>query len=129
MPEKQTQNASISYDVGVGTPRFRPVEAFSSPRQFGRVVDAAAGERGGMTQTQVAWAMFQHRAACAVREELAARGMSIGELAAEVCEGESWLRRKLHGQVPADLGDVLGWALVLGVHVLPVIDDLRELSA
>jgi hypothetical protein len=39
----------------------------------------------------------------------------------------AWLRRKLYGQTPADLGDVMEWSLLIGVDVLPVFDDSSEL--
>lgn len=112
----------------MGTPRFRPVEVFSNPRHFGRVPDGTVRGTTALEPRQVAWALFQHKAALAVREELENQAKTVSDLAVEIGEGESWLRRKLHGQVPADLGDVMAWALVLGVQVLPAINDLGELG-
>jgi hypothetical protein len=48
--------------------------------------------------------------------------------AARLDVNELWLKRKLRGHVPADLAEILSWALVLGVHVLPVIDDKSQIS-
>lgn len=38
------------------------------------------------------------------------------------------LLRKLHGHVQADLGEILEWGQVLGVHVLPAIDQVENLE-
>lgn len=40
----------------------------------------------------------------------------------------SWLLRKMRGHAPADLGEILEWGLVLGVHVLPVVDEVEDLD-
>ena len=75
----------------------------------------------------MAWAWFQHQAALAVRAELKARGIPLGLLAIGVHEEEAWLERKLRGQAPADLGEMLEWSLRLGVHILPVVQDRTDL--
>lgn len=76
---------------------------------------------------ETAWAIYQHRAAYAVLQELHATGESIADLAGRLDEDPAWLTRKLHGQTPADLGDITGWALALGVNMLPVFDESAEL--
>jgi hypothetical protein len=66
--------------------------------------------------------------AFAVLLELRHLGESLLSFAARLDVNELWLKRKLRGHVPTDLGEVLSWALVLGVHVLPVINDSDDLS-
>lgn len=39
-----------------------------------------------------------------------------------------FLLRKLHGHFPVDLGEILEWGPVLGVHVLPAIDQVEDLE-
>ncbi len=109
--------------------RFRPVEVVANPRHFGRDPDAQLSTRHTLNPTHTAWALAQHRAAVAVHQELAWRGETYDDLAERLGTSGSWLRRKLTGQVPADLGDVLAWALDLGIQVWPVFHDLRELRA
>ena len=53
---------------------------------------------------------------------------SLSSFATRLDVNELWLKRKLRGHVPADLGEVLSKALVIGVHVLPAIDDLEVLK-
>jgi hypothetical protein len=82
-----------------------------------------------LAPAEVAWAVFQHRAALAVAGALAEDGKSIEDLAEEIGEDPTWLTKKLHGQTPADLGDIMTWVLHYGIDVLPVIDKLAELQA
>ena len=53
--------------------------------------------------------MLQHRTACLVTRDLLDRDIPIEELAEDLGENVDWLRRKLYGRVPADVGDLLGW--------------------
>lgn len=52
---------------------------------------------------------------------------TIADLATNIGADPAWLQRKLYGQAPADLSDVMEWALHFGVHVLPVFDSRAEL--
>ena len=56
-------------------------------------------------------------------EELRSAGETIADLAGQLREDPAWLQRKLHRQTPADLGDVMAWALHYGIHILPVFDN------
>jgi hypothetical protein len=58
--------------------------------------------------------------ATAVLRELRRRNQRISELALQLGGDYDWLLRKLYGRVPADLGEMFEWTLVLGVPVLPV---------
>jgi hypothetical protein len=93
-----------------------------NPRHFGRVEQPEQGPDSGLTPTERAWALLQHRAAFVAHEAIAAADMSVADLAAAVGQTEHWVERKLHGHAPADVGDFLAWASVLGVDVWPVLD-------
>jgi hypothetical protein len=47
----------------------------------------------------------------------------INDLALEFDADYDWLWRKLYGRVPPGLGEMFEWTLLLGVPVLPAIDD------
>ncbi len=109
-------------------PRFRPSSIFLRSRDFGRLKDPEVDVGCSLSQSEAAWALFQHKAAYSVLQELGHLDESLSHLSSLLAVKESWLTRKLRGHTPADPGDVLSWALVLGVHVLPVIDDLAVLK-
>ena len=109
-------------------PRFRPSGVFLNVRDFGRSKDPPVNPDCLLSESEVAWALFQHKAALAVLLELRHLGESLPSFSTRLGVNELWLKRKLRGHVPADLGEVLSWALVLGVHVLPVIDDQSQIS-
>jgi hypothetical protein len=58
-----------------------------------------------------------------VLKELRRRDLRINDLAQKLGEDYDWLIRKLYGRVPADLGEMFEWALVLGIPVLPTPDE------
>ena len=96
-------------------------------RDFGRSKDPPINPDCLLSKSEVAWALFQHKASFSVLLELRHLNESLSSFAARLGVNELWLKRKLRGHVPADLGEVLLWALVLGVHVLPVVSDSRDL--
>jgi hypothetical protein len=49
-------------------------------------------------------------------------------LAKKIGADLGWLLRKLRGHAPADLGEILEWGWVLGVHVLPVVNEVEDLA-
>jgi len=112
----------------VGKPRFKPARVCSNPRDFARTSQPVWADPCPLTATEAAWSIFQHRAARAALEELRSAGESIADLAGRLGEDPAWLQRKLHGQTPADLGDVMAWALHYGIHILPVFDASSELK-
>lgn len=101
---------------------------FANPRHFGRRRNAPTDPTCGLSDAEVAWALFQHLAATSVVEELNYLGRDYRWFAKRLGVNAAWLLRKLRGHVPADLGEILTWGLVLGVHVLPAIDDPETLS-
>lgn len=115
-------------------PRFRPVMICARAREFGRVWLPEWRFDHVLSADEVAWAYVQHRAAFEVRAALGGNAKSgvapgsIEALATILGEAPSWLRRKLTGQVPADVGDLLGWARVLGPQVWPLVEGPEDLE-
>jgi len=109
-------------------PRFKPSRIFVNPRHFGRRRSAPAAKVSSLSRAEFAWAVFQHLAAVSVLEELRHLKKDHVWLAKKTGADSGWLLRKLRGHVPADLGEILEWGLVLGVHVLPAIDRVEDLE-
>ena len=109
-------------------PRFRPAAICTRPRDFGRVWEPDWNLAHELDSDQAAWAYAQHQAAYEARAAMQWNPLTrpdpqtIDSLAAELDEAPSYLRRKLTGQVPADVGDLLGWARVLGPQVWPLVE-------
>jgi len=99
-----------------------PASRMQIPKHFGRRPDAAflpptTTNEHSLTEA----AQVQHCAALAVLDELARRDLPISWLAGELGENADHLRRKLYGQVPANLRDLCAWGATLGLTtVLPV---------
>ena len=111
----------------MGVPRFTPARLFDSPRAFGRSKSARPISPSGLPPVEAAWAWYQHRACLAVQAELADRELSVADFAQDLGADLAWLTRKLHGQAPASLGDLLDWALYLRVQILPLVTSPAEL--
>ncbi len=107
-------------------PRFRPVESVRNPRHFGRVECPEWGEADHLTHVERLWAVVQHQASFVVHQSLLESGQTYENLATKVGQSPSWTRRKLTGQVPADVGDLLAWSIACGVDVWPVLETLTE---
>ena len=113
----------------MGVPRFRPASIFENCRDFGRNPSTRPGPAPHLRHGQRAWAIYQHQVATVVLRELRRRDQRISELAQQLDVDYDWLIRKIYGRVPADLGEMFEWALVLGVPVLPVKFGVDEDSA
>jgi hypothetical protein len=107
-------------------PRFRPVESVRNPRHFGRVEHPEWDESAQLTHVERLWAAVQHQASFVVHQSLLQAGQTYEDLAANVGQSPSWVRRKLTGQVPADVGDLLAWSIACGVDVWPILETLTE---
>ena len=118
----------VCHHQRVGKPRFKPARICANPRHFGRIPTPQWADPCPLDPTETAWAIFQHRAAVAVMLELRAAGETTADLAERLGEDPAWLTRKLHGQTPIDIGDVMKWAAELGVQIIPVFDDGMELQ-
>lgn len=111
----------------MGVPRFTPARLFDSPRAFGRSKSAQPLSPSGLSRVEAAWAWYQHRTCLAVHAELAAQQLSVAEFARGLGADLAWLTRKLHGQAPASLGDLLEWSLFLRVQILPIVTSPTDL--
>ena len=107
----------------MGAPRFRPASIFENCRDFGRNPGALPGPAPHLRPGQRAWAIYQHEVATSVLKDLRRRDLRINDLARQLGEDYDWLSRKLYGRVPADLGEMFEWALVLGITVRPTLDE------
>jgi len=80
-----------------------------------------------LSPVEAAWAWYQHRAVLVVFDQLFYRGLSVGDFALGLGADLAWLTRKLHGQTPVSLGDLLEWSMHLGVPVLPSVGSVADL--
>ena len=112
----------------MGQPQFKTAEIFSKTRDFGRDQFVQPGPVTSLNEQERAWAWYQHRAALAVRRALAQTGRSVEDRALDLGEDLAWLTRKLNGQAPADLGEILGWARRLGAEVVPNFELIKDLG-
>jgi len=86
----------------------------------------------GVPAARIAAAYHQHLVAVATLEALAARGEDHQQLAARLGQQPDRVRRKLHGEVPMSLEDVMAYVLDAGIQILPEIngpDDLLPAGA
>ena len=96
-----------------------PAAWLEIPKHFGRRPDAvflnpASTEEAALTHA----AKVQHQAAVVVLDELARMNLTMTWLAAELGENADHLRRKLYGQVPANLRDLCAWGATLDVETV-----------
>jgi hypothetical protein len=104
-----------------------PASRLEIPKHFGRRPDAVFLPASSLEeQALTAAARIQHHAAVAVLDELARRDISMGWLAGELGENADHLRRKLYGQVSANLRDLCTWGALLGVETVHPVDQLAE---
>jgi len=93
-----------------------PAAWLSIPKHFGRRPDASFVPASGVEEfALIEAARVQHLAVVAVLDALARRGLTLVWLAGELGENADHLRRKLYGQVPANLRDLCSWGAVLGL--------------
>ena len=109
--------------------RYTPKEFLDQPGLYGRRDDAAWDEKQvrAAERSHVAAAYFQHLAACTVLAKAQHAGHSLEVMAGRVGSTEDTLRRKLYGESPARLDEILAWALAYGIDVLPEPDDVDQL--
>jgi hypothetical protein len=108
-----------------------PASRLEIPKYFGRRPDAAflpvsSSDEIALTEA----ARVQHHAAVVVLDELARRDLPIAWLAAELGENADHLRRKLYGQVSANIHDLCVWGTTLGlVTVIPAAQSTNRTGA
>lgn len=111
----------------MGTPRFIPARLFAEARDFGRNSLAEPELPVRLPPVEAAWAWYQHRACLMVFDQLFYRGLSVGDFAHGMGADLAWTIRKLHGQTPVSLGDLLAWSIYLGVPVFPSVGSVADL--
>lgn len=96
-----------------------PASRLEIPKHFGRRPDAVFLPTSSTEELALTGAArVQHHAAVAVLDELARRELTLVWLAGELDENADHLRRKLYGQVPANLRDLCAWGAVLDVETV-----------
>ena len=75
----------------------------------------------------MAAAYRQHLVAVATLEALAARGQDHHQLAERLGQAPDRVRRKLHGEVPMSLEDMMAYALDAGIQILPEVSRPEDL--
>lgn len=104
-----------------------PASRLEIPKYFGRRPDAgflAASSTEELALTGAA--RVQHHAAVVVLDELARRELTMAWLAGELGENADHLRRKLYGQVSANLRDLCAWGALLGLTTVRPADLLAD---
>jgi len=109
--------------------RYSPKNLMVRPDWFGRRLDASWEPVGDSVEARarLAAAYLQHQAACAARRIADDYRLSVTELANRLGAKPDTLRRKLYGESPARLEDVLSWTLLLGIDVLPEPSGRKDL--
>jgi hypothetical protein len=80
------------------------------------------GKAQSAIRKPTAWAVYQHRAALALLEDIEIALKVPDDFAQELNEAPARLKRKLYGQTPAAIDDLLNWALRYVIRVLPAIE-------
>lgn len=105
---------------------YVPRSYLASPEDFGR--NYAASPRTGISAEELpelAASLFQHRAACAVREALAHMPLTQKELGESRGRGEGMISGYMTGAMPASLVELINWAQqVRDPSVLPDLDEV-----
>lgn len=94
------------------------------PMCFGRPRAEPVWIRRPGEEAHLAAAYLQHRVAQAVVTEFetSSHTHSLESLAEHVGESVDYVRSKLYGHAPISLEDLMQWAHLFGVHILPPMD-------
>jgi hypothetical protein len=105
-------------------PGWVPRSFMQDPRDFGRPRSQPVWLRDAGSTAHLAAAYLQHRLAQGAVAELESGGNdhTLESLAAHVGESVDYVRSKLYGHAPISLKDLMAWAELLGVHIIPILD-------
>jgi hypothetical protein len=104
-----------------------PAQQLEIPKHVGRRSDAVFLPANSLEEKALTdVARVQHHAAVAVLDELARRDLSTAWIARELDENADHLRRKLYGQVSANLRDLCAWGAMRGVETVQPVDQRAE---
>ena len=108
---------------------YKPRDYLKQPRFFGRKVEAEWKAYGDdfTERVRVAAAYWQHLSACETLRVAGEKDWRLGDLAAKIDAHPDTLRRKLYGEGPATLDDIVSWAVAVDtVTVLPAPADMGQ---
>ena len=102
-------------------PGFRPASYLLRPREFGVVADAAWRAVPTAERPRLAVAYLQHRMAVALRGHLGSNAASQLARRFGGLYREDYFRRKLNGQIPFNLTEVMAVLLEFGSALEPIV--------
>ena len=108
-------------------PGFRPASYLLTPGDFGVTADATWRAVPAAEQPRLAVAYLQHRMAVALRTHLGSNAPA--QLASRFggLYREDYFRRKLNGQIPFTLTEVMALVIEFGAALEPVVLDMSTL--
>ena len=108
-------------------PGFRPASYLQTPREFGVTADAAWRAVPVGEQPRLAVAYLQHRMAVALRAHLGSNAPAQLARRFGGLYREDYFRRKLNGQIPFTITEVMALVLEFGSALPPVVLDAATL--
>ena len=102
-------------------PGFRPASYLLRPREFGVVADAAWRAVPTAEHPRLAVAYLQHQMAVALRGHLGSNAASQLARRFGGLYREDYFRRKLNGQIPFNLTEVMAVLLEFGSALEPIV--------
>ena len=114
----------------MGQLRYIPKHFMERPDWFGRRDDSkweSIPDNDPVGRAQLAASYFQHKASLEAQKIADEQQMPLAVFAGSIGMLPATLRRKLNGDVPARVEEILAWALLLGLEVLPAPSSTEEL--
>ncbi len=110
--------------------RFLPKEFLERPDWFGRRLDGKwkTVQHDSVEWSYLAAAYYQHLASHEAQRIADEQRLTLDDLADALHTSRSTLRRKFNGESPARLDEILAWAKLLGIEVLPEPSDTDDLA-
>lgn len=102
-------------------PGFRPASYLLTPSEFGVAADAAWRAVPTAERSRLAVAYLQHRMAVALRAHLGSNAAATLALKFGGLHREDYFRRKLNGQIPFNLTEVMALVLEFGSALEPIV--------
>ena len=102
-------------------PGFRPASYLLRPREFGVVADAAWRAVPTAEHPRLAVAYLQHQMAVALRGHLGSNAASQLARRFGGLYREDYFRRKLNGQIPFNLTEVMALVIEFGSALEPIV--------
>ncbi|MDA8310916.1 MAG: hypothetical protein M0Z46_09950 [Actinomycetota bacterium] len=99
---------------------YRPCSFLVVPKELGKRWDAEWRAFSEADESKVAVAYLQHRVALAVRAELGDNAPALLARRVGTPWREDYFRRRLNGQIPLNLTELMEFAFKLGCSILPL---------